>query len=134
MILRSRGALAVAGVLLLLTTTAMGQYRRPQASKGPRAIALIEWDAKGVARLVPVSIMIEGQWYDAGLYKADPVPMALEPETVYEATKDGDAVGLFTVTGVQQFQGKWYGTGRWREGMEPLKSQAKAQPKPQTTE
>ncbi len=129
MILRSRAALALAAMMLVLAGTSMGQYRRQPVSRGPRAVAVIEWDAKGVPRLVPISIMIEGKWYDAGLYKADPVPMALEPETVYEATKDGDPMGLFTITAAQQFKDAWYGIGRWREGVEPPKTEAKAQPK-----
>ncbi len=134
MILRARPALTMATLMLLVTGAAMGQYRRQQASQGPRAIAVIEWDAKGVPRLVPISIMIEGKWYDASLYKADPVPMALEPDTVYEATRNGDAVGLFTITGVQQFQGAWYAAGRWQEGIEPPKKETKSEPKPEAKE
>ncbi len=124
---------AIAGLaFVLLAGTALGQYRpRQQASKGPRAIAVLEWDAKGHVRLVPVSILIDGKWYDGGLYKADPVPMALEPETVYEALSNGDPVGLFTITDVfQQSQsGAWYATGRYREGIEPPKPAAKPETK-----
>ena len=128
---RHRFAFASLALILLLAGAAAGQYRpRQQTSKGPRAIAVLEWDAKGNVRLVPVSILMEGKWYDGGLYKADPVPMALEPETVYEVLNNGDPVGLFTITDVLQQQptGAWFATGRYREGVEPPKPAAKPAP------
>ncbi len=129
-----RGA-ALLGLALLVTGAAAGQYRRQQASKGPRAIGVIEFDAKGKARLVPVTIFAEGRWWDAGLYKATPVPMALEPETVYEATNNGEPVGLFTVTEPATLNGTWLAMGRWREGAEePPKKEARVAAKPPSPE
>ena len=87
--------------------------RRP-ADKGPRALGLIELAANGKAHLVPVTIMINGRFYDAGVYKADPVPMALQSETVYEGLKSGVSQGLFTVSGAIPSKTGWIGDGKWR--------------------
>ena len=87
--------------------------KRRAISKGPRALGLIEIDAKGQAHLVPVTIMIDGKFYDASVYKADPVPMALQPGTVYEGVKSGVSQGLFTVTNPVPQNG-WLGLGLWK--------------------
>ncbi len=119
----------------MLAGVAVGQYRsRRQPPKGPRAIGILEFDAKGKARLVPVSILVEGRWYDASLYKATPVPMALDSGIVYEATQDGAPAGLFTISRPAQSGGKWVALGSWHEGVEPPKKDEKAadlsKPKP----
>jgi hypothetical protein len=65
-------------------------------------------------RLVPISLMIDGKYYDATLYRANPVPMAVEQETVYEVQKAGDAIGDFTVTTPAQLpNGAWIGEGHY---------------------
>ncbi len=84
------------------------------AKRGPRAIAVLEFLPGGGARLVPVALWIDDRFYDASLYGADPEPMALQPETVYEATDYGEPTGLFTVTTPEQVKGSWVGTGQWR--------------------
>ena len=56
-------------------------------------------NSSGKATLVPIAILINGKFYDAGAYKADPVPMALDSGTVYEAESSGDSLGLFTLNG-----------------------------------
>src|ERR1700682_3263379 len=82
------------------------QYaKRRQVSKGPRALGLLELAANGKAHLLPVTIMTDGKFYDAGAYKANPVPMALDPETVYEGLKSGVSQGLFTVSGALSEKG-----------------------------
>ena len=65
--------------------------------RGPRALGVVEFLPGGKARLVPIALWIDGRYYDASLYAANPEPMALEPETVYEATDYGEPTGLFTV-------------------------------------
>lgn len=91
-----------------LGARAWGQEDRPQImpgerkstqkkDEGPRAIAVLRQDAKGKSTLIPIAILIDGKFWDASAYKADPVPMALEPGTVYEAEKTGNSVGLFTI-------------------------------------
>src|SRR5256885_14470159 len=71
--------------------------RREAARKGPRALALLELPASGKARLVPITVMYDGKFYDAGSYKASPTPMALQRDTVYEAIRTAASQGLFTV-------------------------------------
>ena len=67
---------------------AFGQYaKKAPSNKGPRALGVLEVAANGKAHLIAVTIMIDGKFYDAGAYKADPIPMALQGETVYEAVK-----------------------------------------------
>ncbi len=67
--------------------------------KGPRAVALMQLTGGGKATLIPIAILVDGKFYDASEYKADPVPMALDSGTVYEAEESGDSLGLFTVSG-----------------------------------
>jgi hypothetical protein len=110
-----RGAATVICALLSLplAVPAWAQYgRRSQTSKGPRATAVVQLQGKR-ARLIPVVIMINGQFYDAGIYRADPRPMALDPGVVYEAERSGSSVGLFTVGNALQVSNNWYGVGHW---------------------
>lgn len=101
--------------------------KRRAISKGPRALGLVEIDSQGRGHLVPVSIMIDGKFYDASVYKADPVPMALQPGTVYEGLKSGVSQGLFTVSNPVPQHG-WLGLGSWRsnEQITAEKEKAKA--------
>src|SRR5256714_1983179 len=100
-------------LILLGATSAQVAKRRP-VDKGPRALGLIELAANGKAHLVPITIMIDGRFYDAGAYKAAPVPMALESGTVYEAVKSGVSQGLFTVAGAAHAGPNWVGEGTWK--------------------
>lgn len=91
---------------------------KTKKDNGPRALGLLRLNSNGTATLVPVAIMINGTFYDASAYKADPVPMALESGTVYEAERSGDSLGLFTVNGARQSrnpnsQNPWLGTGSY---------------------
>lgn len=92
--------------------------RRAPAKKdlGPRAVAVVETTAKGKSALLPIAILIDGKFWDATAYKADPVPMALEAGTVYEVERDGRSTGLFTVSGAlhsnaANAETPWLGTG-----------------------
>lgn len=91
------------------------QTKHPAHDKGPRAIGLLELPANGKAHLIPVAIMVNGDFYDAGAYKAAPVPMALEPGTVYEAERTGASLGLFTITAPLESNNKdWIAEGTWQ--------------------
>ena len=57
--------------------------------------------------------MVDGKFFDAGTYKATPLPMALEPETVYEGMRAGISQGLFTVIDARKVRGNWFAEGRW---------------------
>ena len=68
--------------------------------------------------MIPITILIDGKYYDASAYKAAPVPMALWSETVYEGIRTGVSMGLFTVTGaLQRKEGnatEWLAEGTWQ--------------------
>ena len=126
-------------VILVALTAAVifAQFaKRGTVSKGPRALGLLLLAANGKAHLVPVCIMLDGRFYDASIYKADPVPMALDSGTVYEAERTGESLGLFTVTGVLRSNNRWLAEGKWQAaGAEPEKSAAhKAESKPREEE
>ncbi len=87
---------------------------------------MVEWPASAPPRLVPITILVDGRYYDAGIYKATPIPMALEPETVYEVTETGESVGLFVITGARQSKDLWYAEGAWRANQPPATAAAKA--------
>jgi hypothetical protein len=109
--------------------------QRTSVSKGPRAVALLRLQANGKAQLIPVSIMVDGRFYDASAYKATPVPMALENGTVYEAERTGNSLGLFTVTKVVQQKNSWIGDGNWLPaGTTPPSTGMKAETKPREDE
>jgi hypothetical protein len=146
--------LAVIVILACLVLTARGvaqggrpELKRPEEvpqerppekkkkGKDPRAIGVLQLNGnKGT--LVPVAILIDGRFYDASAYKADPVPMALESGTVYEAERAGDSQGLFTVIGALHSKSPgssnpWVGTGSFLpNGTEGPKSKRKAEDVP----
>ena len=123
-----RRALIATVICSLSLGVASAQLAKRRAiSKGPRALGLVEVDSQGRGHLVPVAIMIDGQFYDASVYKADPVPMSLEPGTVYEGVKAGVSQGLFTVSNPIPQHG-WLGLGSWKsnEQIAAEKEKAKA--------
>jgi hypothetical protein len=91
--------------------------KKPAKGTEPRALGLLQLSS-GKATLIPIVIRIDGRFYDASVYKADPVPMALESGTVYEAEQAGDSQGLFTVGGALHSKtagsaNPWVGTGTY---------------------
>jgi hypothetical protein len=108
-ITRWRSALILLTVALLCFPL-LSQQKKPA---GPRAVAVLEWTNKGL-RLIPLSLLIDGKFYDASLYHATPVPMALESENIYEVQSGGEPIGEFTVTQAEQTpNGSWLGQGKW---------------------
>jgi hypothetical protein len=105
----------VASLCLALAAAAWAQ-RPSRKSKGPRALALVEWPASGGApRVIPVAILVDGRYYDASIYKADPVPMALEPGNVYEVEQSGESIGMVTLTTARQAKnGAWLADARFQ--------------------
>jgi hypothetical protein len=89
------------------------QSKKP-AKRGPRAIGVIEFLPKGDMRLVPIALWMDGKYYDASFYGANPEPMALQPETLYEAMNYGEPTGWFTVTTPKQINGNWVADGKWK--------------------
>jgi hypothetical protein len=113
---------------------------RRRKDLGPRALALLRMTTSGKATLVPIMIEIDGKFYDASAYKADPVPMALESGTVYEGEKTGAPLGLFTVNSAlhslaANAEVPWLATGMWlASGAEGPKTAMKAEKAPKGLE
>lgn len=113
------------------------EAKKPKKNvKGPRAVGLLQLSTGGKATLIPVAILIDGRFYDASVYKADPVPMALDSGTVYEAEQTGDSLGLFTVSSALHSSAKgsahpWVGAGSYLpQGAEAAKTTRKAEDVP----
>ena len=114
-----------------------GERKAPRKKDaGPRAVGVLQLAANGKASLVPIAILVDGKFWDATAYKADPIPMALEPGTVYEAERAGNSLGLFTVnsalhSNAVNVQSPWLGTGSWvPEGSEKPKTALTAEKAP----
>ena len=100
--------------------------RKAKAPQGPRAVAVLEWTAKG-PRLIPISLKIDDKFYDAGLYMAQPVPMALETGVIYEIQKMGESLGDFTLEAAQQTpNGAWVGIGSYESKADQAKKREDA--------
>lgn len=122
-----------AGVTLLgLSAGILEAAQRPRRSRpelrGPRALAVIEFpaDEKAQPRLVPVSLLDEARIWDAAVYRATPVPFALEYGVVYEAEKSGVPQGFFTVQVARPVQNRWIARGRWEPRVEKPQAMAAA--------
>ncbi len=99
------------------------QSTRKSKPKGPRALGLVELSPEGTARLIPIAIMVDGKFYDAGAYKASPVPFAIWGGNVYEAESTGVSQGLFTVGEAVKAGNDWFAQGKWQPaGSAPAKS------------
>jgi hypothetical protein len=111
------------------------ENKKPKKGKEPRAVGILQLGG-GKGTLIPVAILIDGRFYDASVYKADPIPMALESGTVYEAEQAGDTQGLFTVNGALHSKtmgsaNPWIGTGTYLpQGAEAPKATRKAEDVP----
>jgi hypothetical protein len=108
-------AVILAGLAAALVQSLPAQSAAAKkAIKGPRALGLVQLLPNGKARLIPVTILWDGEFYDASAYKAAPVPMALESGTVYEGIRTGVSQGLFTVTSALHGNNTWLGNGTWQ--------------------
>jgi hypothetical protein len=108
---RARTLLALALVCVL----APGSAARTKAPR-LRAIALVEVAPAAAgkaekARVIPLVILDEEKYNDAAVYKATPVPMAVEPGVVYELQHEGMVVGEVTIDRAVQDAMGWYGEG-----------------------
>src|SRR5205085_174264 len=101
--------------------------------KGPRAIAVLQWDGDPkspkphTSILVPITIFDGGKYYDASIYRASPVPMAIDSGVVYDILKSGDLIGEFVTGASSQQNSRWYGLGSFKihaESNEPQVAKA----------
>ncbi len=131
---RHLGALSV---LLMLAQLALAQYpghikaddqKKPNE---PRAVSILEWvgdPGKPVAsRIVPLSVFVNGAYQDGGLYLAQPAPLTVENDTLYELEQAGIPKGTFYVAGGQEVGGAWFGYGKWKP-LDPPKPAKKLTP------
>ena len=121
---------AVCAIVTCVTGFLLAQISQPKQKPrtGPRAISVLEMDAKGRARMVPVTILIQERYYDASQYQSNPVPMAAEPGTVFEVLEANQPVGFFTTEQPQQLRGNWVSAGTWKEkAAEPESKPAKVE-------
>ncbi len=89
------------GLAALAASCTMPAWAQMHAVKKPdqvvRAVAVYEWTGEEgkptASRVVPVSLFIDGQFQDAAIYLARPVPFALDTGTVYEVRKAGVDAG-----------------------------------------
>ncbi len=110
--------------LVLLALPAVAQYRGAAVPKktNPRAVAVLQILPNNSAKLLPVSIFLNGKFYDARYYMAKPVPLSLYSDTVYEALPDGMPSGWFTVENARISPNVIWGEGNWK----PLSSGTKS--------
>jgi hypothetical protein len=111
-------------LLVLASPLAVAQYPghiKPDAQKKPdepRAVSILEWvgdPGKPVAsRIVPLSVFVNGAYQDGGLYMAQPAPLTVENDTLYELQQAGVPKGTFYVAGGVEVSGAWFGYGQWK--------------------
>jgi len=116
--LYSRSKILASAVLMLVCAAAftLAAAQRRKAHK-LRATAVLEvtTDSAGivVTRVIPVTILDEGTFHDASIYKATPQPMALDKGIVYEGQTSGIPVGYATILSSTNNKG-WTGLGKWQ--------------------
>jgi hypothetical protein len=98
---RRRTFLASLGLLALSLAALTISAQQRRAAHKLRATALLEvtTDPAGIVstKVIPITILDQGSFHDASIYKATPRPMALENGIVYEAQQSGKSVGYVTI-------------------------------------
>ena len=126
------------GLTLALSLPLFAQMHHVDKPKRvTRAVGVYEWTGDiakpDAARLIPVSLYIDGRFQDAGVYLAQPVPFALETGNVYEIERSGNDIGTLDLdfarnivdkrsTADDNPLGAWYGYGRFL----PLSAQSES--------
>ncbi len=120
LLMRSAAALALATFSLAAFAQYPGRVQKNEAKKPPepRAVSILEWvgdPGKPVAsRIVPLSVFVDGEYQDGGLYLAQPAPLTVETDTLYELEQAGVPKGSFYVAGGEEVGGAWFGYGKWK--------------------
>ena len=122
--------LVILCAIVALVAPTFAQFRKARHQSKLRALGLLEFGPKNKVRLIPITIFVDGKFYDAAIYHATPAPMALEPGTVYEALKTGTPVGLFTVTKLETLAGNWRAQGTWKVEGADASASKKGETKP----
>ena len=121
--------LASATLVLVCAAAVNAAFAQRRKAHKLRATAVVEvtTDSAGIVatHIFPVTILDEGSFHDASIYKDTPEPMALDKGIVYEAQSDGIPVGYATVVSSTNNKG-WTALGKWQVVDEPKKAQAPA--------
>jgi hypothetical protein len=128
MTLYRRSLLHTSFTLLLLTLVVAGADAQRRKPHKLRATGLLELttDQGGTvtARVVPITILDQGRFYDASIYESRPRPMAIEDGVVYEAQKSGLPIGYITIANGSRNKGNWVALGKW-QAASPASEEAK---------
>jgi hypothetical protein len=109
-----------------------------------RAIGVYEWTGDltkpTAARLIPVSLFINGKFEDAGIYLAHPVPFVLQTGDVYSIERAGENIGTLNIDYARNIVTRhsadddplaaWYGYGKFLTPTEEAKVTALHASKP----
>jgi hypothetical protein len=107
-------SLALLVIALAGLAVAQTQKRKPHKLRATALLELATDRAGNVkAQLTPITILTDGRFEDASIYKAAPQPMALDSGIVYEAQKTGVPVGYVTITNSTK-SGIWTALGKWQ--------------------
>ena len=126
--LYSRSRFLASALLVLVcaaaVTTAFAQHRRAHKLRAT-AVVEVTTDSAGIVatHIFPVTILDEGSFHDASIYKSTPEPMALDKGIVYEVQSDGIPVGYATILSSTNNKG-WTALGKWQAADEPKKAKA----------
>jgi hypothetical protein len=122
---------------LLLSPLHAQTHRVDAAEKVTRAIGIYEWTGDlanpTAARLIPVSLFIDGHFEDAGVYLAQPVPFALQTGDVYSIERAGQSIGTLDLDFARNIAMRrsatddnplsaWFGYGRFLTPAEEAKA------------
>ena len=138
----------IAVLLCLAPPLSAQMHKVAPPEKVTRAVAVYEWTGDlakpTAARLVPVSLFINGHMEDAGVYLAQPMPFALQTGDIYSIEQAGLAQGTFDLDysrniitrhslGDDDPLGAWYGYGVYAplpppSAAKPLKASAHISP------
>jgi len=124
----SRG-IGFAAVAVMVAAAPAQMHRVAKKDNVTRAIGVYEWTGDDIkkplaSRLVPVSLFVDGDYQDAGLYLARPVPLALSTDVVYELQEAGEPKGLLDLDFARNlkpdaavssvYDQGWMGYGKWQ--------------------
>ncbi len=127
--------MATTGFGLVGSMAGFGQtHKVAKPEEVVRAVGVYEWlgdESKPTAsRLIPVTLFVDGELQDAGVYLARPVPLAIDTGTVYEVDKAGVSEGTLDVKYASHLQAPnaatyyddgWFGYGTFSPPPKPKK-------------
>jgi hypothetical protein len=129
--------IAIAALCLLPGVVRAQTHAVKKTESVVRAVAVYEWTGEPgkatASRIVPVSLFINGQFEDAGIYMARPVPFVLDRGNIFELEKAGDPQGTVELSyqrhiqpgGAPTFADGWTAYGKFKPAPQPVLVAAK---------